>query len=1683
MKHLWNKIKLSAALHGEAGHRKRFWSLLLVISLLLSMAPNVTLFRANAVQAYSTEDFMDYVGCEAYFTGYLTPLSNKPEEVSNYFGTQCQQFSTADYKDLKLVIVDCYYNAQYDFLWYKVAGAPGVEIPEMLKNYPWVFQDQVINSIGEYSLNILPKVEKPTVSDPETGISVSGDLPANATLEVVIPTINGEALPNAYDIKIYDENGNEWQPIDEDKMVTIKIPVDVDENVAYVDAIHFIDYMPAIHDNVYYMSIEGLDNAALLLLEDAISSSDRTGYVAVEAFSNLLIEDGAFSICTNSFSIYKWENGTFNQVGDNQNQTSEKFNNSWGNDKNNQVINEYYATKDHLFKLTTSTIVSVSSCAFSIIDSVNVTSGTITGTFNTTVQGAYLTDTDGGFWDTHDATVVIPESAVPGETIVVRFKGASYTFYLLIHIVDAYTIDYQSPNVSATNLPTPHTDVTDGIKESYTIPNTVPEPADQHYEFAGWNTSADGSGVTYQPGDKLVPMRSMTLYAMWTSANSIVKFDANGGFGTYADQTVKTGDNIVLPAQPSRANYVFLGWSATTDGFSALYAENSDYQVKQDVTLYAIWGVRLTVEVTGGNGIQIQRYGTFTPVDILACKDDNNKTIFSLVSEANGKKIYEGIIVEGYLQNAIFYFTYASSLKATADTTDKTIQLNNFTNEIRATVSENGITAGTTISFAATQKQSFIISFDSNGGSSVPSISVYEKDSLASSAFPENPTKQGYYFDGWYNNAACTGDKVTELNNITANKTLYAKWTANNYKITYNSNGGNTVADKQYTIESQFALPSTNKIGYTFAGWKVTTAGGSWVLDKTYSGNVANMYGNVTLTARWTINKHTISFDTNGGNTIAPREYEYGTRITALPVPTKTGYTFVGWLFYTGSEWVPVTDAQGNISIDGVNFYDMADEDIVVSAQWDANRHTITWYDGFGNVLKAEELPYGETIYAPSVPSRDGYTFSSWNIVPPVTMPDADVEITAVWRVGVSATINNNGAIRFEYGDWTINGENGAFAFNDLELGLGAGAKLYFAPAENYRIVKVVVNGVEVDKSNYTGEQYVYTIGAQGLIEPLNIVVTTELNEYTITWIVDGNATTETYKYGENITVPTNPTKEGYTFAGWGATVPTTMPAENLTFTAQWTKNSYTIEFQLGLSSDRLTNATEFDKLQVYHGDSVQLTTVPTAIGATFMGWDADGDGEVDYAADAQFTAKANMKLVAVWNPVPYRVIYTVNGIVVEAKPSFESQQGYYGDSFTLQAIPTVNGHDLVKIQVNGAEVQQNYTGTFVASDVNVVITYAPKEYTITFNSNGGTTVNAITENYGTTVTAPAAPTKTGYTFGGWYADVGLTQAYTFSTMPAANITLYAKWTINQYNVTWIVDGETTKETYEYGAMPVFKGSTDKAPTAQYSYTFAGWDKTIVAVTGEVTYTAQYSSTVNKYTVTWKNWDGTIIGTDSVAYGSTPVYSGATPTKAATAQYTYTFAGWSPVIEPVTGEVTYTAQYSSTVNKYTVTWKNWDGTVLETDTDVPYGTMPSYNGATPTKFADADFIYTFVGWSPEVSGVTGDVTYVAQFAAIPKLTISVNGGDGSYFIFRISGSDGSQLIVTVAGGGRVVVQGLKVGVTYKVEEIGWSWKYGVSSTSPEFTLDTSAVQITFVAALQNSGWLDGESYNKTEISK
>lgn len=217
------------------------------------------------------------------------------------------------------------------------------------------------------------------------------------------------------------------------------------------------------------------------------------------------------------------------------------------------------------------------------------------------------------------------------------------------------------------------------------------------------------------------------------------------------------------------------------------------------------------------------------------------------------------------------------------------------------------------------------------------------------------------------------------------------------------------------------------------------------------------------------------------------------------------------------------------------------------------------------------------------------------------------------------------------------------------------------------------------------------------------------------------------------------------------------------------------------------------------------------------------------------------------------------------------------------------------------------------------------------------------------------------------------------------------------YNIEWRNYDQTVLDTsvVKAGEIPEYQGVTPiRENDAQYTYTFDGWEPDIAPASKDTIYVAKYKETTNQYTVTWKNYDGTVLDVESYNYGDLPSYKRQQPTREKDAKYTYSFYGWSPSVTRVIDNAIYYAEFESFVNQYTVTWKNYDGADLDIET-YDYGSMPVYKGNTPKKEKDAMHSYNFIGWSPAIETVTKDVIYFATFnSEINKYKIIWENYDG-----------------------------------------------------------------------------------------
>ena len=317
-----------------------------------------------------------------------------------------------------------------------------------------------------------------------------------------------------------------------------------------------------------------------------------------------------------------------------------------------------------------------------------------------------------------------------------------------------------------------------------------------------------------------------------------------------------------------------------------------------------------------------------------------------------------------------------------------------------------------------------------------------------------------------------------------------------------------------------------------------------------------------------------------------------------------------------------------------------------------------------------------------------------------------------------------------------------------------------------------------------------------------------EINQYTVT-VKPENGKADiiiTQDYGTPITAPTL-TREGYTFKGWDKEIPETMPAENITVKAQWEINQYTITFDTNGGS-------EIAPITQDYGTEITAPDNPTRKGYTFKGWDK----EIPETMPAD-----NITVKAQWEINQYTITFDTNG-GSEIAPITQN----YGTEITAPDNPTRKGYTFKGWDKEIPE-------TMPAENITVKAQWEINQYTITFDTNGGSEIAPITQDYGTKITAPDNPTRKGYTFKGWDKEIP-------ETMPAENITVKAQWKINQYTITFDTNGgnEVAPITQDYGTK-----ITAPANPTRKGYTFKGWDKEIPETmpAENITITARWKDT------------------------------------------------------------------------------------------------------------------------------------------------------------------------------------------------------------------------------------------------
>lgn len=336
--------------------------------------------------------------------------------------------------------------------------------------------------------------------------------------------------------------------------------------------------------------------------------------------------------------------------------------------------------------------------------------------------------------------------------------------------------------------------------------------------------------------------------------------------------------------------------------------------------------------------------------------------------------------------------------------------------------------------------------------------------------------------------------------------------------------------------------------------------------------------------------------------------------------------------------------------------------------------------------------------------------------------------------------------------------------------------------------------------------------------------------------------------------------------------------------------------------------------------------------------------------------------------------------------------------SGSLPIIFTSNGSNLINYEIYGnTNGVGDYDSTTQKYLIPITIAGPSTSQTITLSLDAALTASQKITLTDTNVNIPTYNGRNVITIGTTTqpSAVLIEGDFTFISMgPEITYTI----TYYNYDGSEVLDTETVTTTW---GVPVnasgYTGTTPtKASDSTYDYTFAGWSSTINAnaaeanvlknLTGDKNVYAAFSQTeIVKHSVAFYNGSNLLYTDTNVLEGGTAVYSGETPTKTATAQYTYTFAGWNTsssasaadenALTNVTANRTVYAIFTQQTRTYTVYFYNGE-TLLETVTGVPGGGTATYTGAVPTSSQGG---YIFSGWVPSNTNITTDTSCYAQF--------------------------------------------------------------------------------------------------------
>ena len=909
---------------------------------------------------------------------------------------------------------------------------------------------------------------------------------------------------------------------------------------------------------------------------------------------------------------------------------------------------------------------------------------------------------------------------------------------------------------------------------------SIGAPTRSKHNFTGYKLTMDNNdgdaptSVTQSAsGFKgIMQMGNFTLNAQWTPWKHTVTYNANAGNdasvkGIPTSQSKTANVDITLSSDvPTRNGYTFLGWNTQADGNGTAYAAGATYTHDQDggtVTLYAQWTPWKHVLHYNKNVPTSSTSQTVSNMPV-----DQTKTFGQFMTISNLVPTRKG-------------YTFAGWYTQSNGTGTKYDPGSNYAAD------QNG---GTVNLYAKWTPWTYNIKYDQNVKSTSSSKTVtdmpnaqtktQEIDVTLSSMTPK---RNGYIFAGWSTSANGSveykpGSRFTkDLDSNGASITLYAVWTPWKHTIHYNSNiptnaptGTTTVSnmpgDQTKTFDEKLMISSNKptRKGYNFAGWS-TSANGNVVYQPGAEYKNDQNGGTVTLYAKWTAWKHTVTYDknvpanskkTDVKNMPGNQTKIYDQNLTLQSnVPTRIGYTFVKWTTNkdgTGTAYQPGSQYSYNRDSDGGT--------VTLYAVWTPWKYTVRYDKNVpanSSSQTVSNMPADQTkteevalTLSSNKPSRNGYIFNGWQ------------------------TQINGKAVDYQ-----------------------PGATLSYDPDVKGSVITL--------KAKWTAWKHTIHYDKN---------VPASSSSQTVANMPEDD--TKTFDITKTIS-STKPSRNGYIFNGWntqkdgkgtayasGAAYKHDQNGGTVTLYAQWTPWKHTVTYDKNVdpssSSQTVTNMPG-NQTKTFDEKLMISSTKPSRNGYIFNGWNTQKDGKgTAYASGAEYKHDQNgntVTLYAQWTAWKHTVHYNANGGDQNSVPTDQTKT--FDQAMILSdKKPTRHGYNFVRwnTKADGTgtsyEVKGNYNHDQNGGTVTLYAIWTPWVHTVHYDANGGdqnSVPNDQKKTYGQSMNvATKVPTRNEYKFLGW--TTGKDGSGTFYNPGDAyyhdqngqTVTLYAKW-IQLYTV------------------------------------------------------------------------------------------------------------------------------------------------------------------------------------------------------------------------------------------------------------------------------------------------------------